>query len=234
MVDQDTIRNIAWEAITAGVPASDNSKVQTAVAVALAETGGTGDPKAFNGVAPDQSYGLWQINMLGSLGPDRVSKLGLSSYDQLFNPSTNATAMALISNKGQDWSAWSTYNPGKNGEPPAYLTYLPAVRAALPEGWWVDMNADAVKKWEANTGVLGVIPGSAQANKAVNAAGSLLTGGTGNWQDALKTLTSGGTWSRVVKVVGGVVLLGGAFFLLANRNGAVTDAAKAGAKVAAL
>jgi hypothetical protein len=40
-----------------------------AVAIALAESGG--NPAAHNPVPPDDSWGLWQINMRGHLGPVR-------------------------------------------------------------------------------------------------------------------------------------------------------------------
>lgn len=41
----------------------------TAVAVAMAES--SGDPRAHNDTYQDNSYGLWQINMLGDPGPAR-------------------------------------------------------------------------------------------------------------------------------------------------------------------
>jgi hypothetical protein len=81
--------------------------LQIAVAVALAESGG--NPRAHNRVPPDDSYGLWQINMLGSLGPARRKQFGLSSNSQLFDPSTNARAAWAISNRGTNWRPWSVY-----------------------------------------------------------------------------------------------------------------------------
>lgn len=53
----------------------------------------------------DLSYGLWQINMLGSLGPERLRQFGISSYDDLLNPSVNARA-ALILLRSSGKSTW--------------------------------------------------------------------------------------------------------------------------------
>lgn len=81
-----------------------------AAAIALAESGGR--PDAHNPKPPDDSYGLWQINMLGSLGPARRRQFGLSSNDQLYDPLTNAKAAVAISGGGSSFSAWSTYTNG--------------------------------------------------------------------------------------------------------------------------
>lgn len=84
------------------------------VGIAFAESGG--NPLAHNSKPPDDSYGLWQINMRGKLGPDRRKKFGISSNNQLFDPDTNARA-AYVVYKGQGLDAWTTY---KNG---AYLKF---------------------------------------------------------------------------------------------------------------
>ncbi len=85
----------------------DNIKI--AVAVARAESGG--DPKAHNAKPPDDSYGLWQINMLGSLGPDRRKRFNLKSNSSLYDPATNARAAFGIW-KQSGWGAWTTYTRG--------------------------------------------------------------------------------------------------------------------------
>lgn len=81
-------------------------------AIAMAETGGTGDTNAHNTTPPDDSYGPWQINMYGELGPARRKAFGLSKNTDLFNPLTNALAAKKIANT-QGLSAWSTYTDGK-------------------------------------------------------------------------------------------------------------------------
>jgi hypothetical protein len=54
----------------------------------------------------DLSYGLFQINMLGDLGPARRKKFGLSSNDILYDPLKNAMIGYEMSNQGTDWDAW--------------------------------------------------------------------------------------------------------------------------------
>ena len=61
----------------------------------------------------ETSYGLWQINMTGALGPERIKQLGLSSYKDLYDPVTNARAAFKLSG-GSNWSPWSAYNNGKH------------------------------------------------------------------------------------------------------------------------
>ena len=87
-------------------------QARTAGAIAWLES--HGDPNAHNTNAAtgDNSYGYWQINMLGDLGPTRRALLGLDNNEQLFDPQTNARAMRVLSSNGQDFSPWSTYKDG--------------------------------------------------------------------------------------------------------------------------
>lgn len=71
----------------------------------------TNRPMALN--KSSNCYGLFQINMTGSMGPDRREKYGLSSNEDLFNPLTNAQIAYQMSNGGTNWSAWSTENAAK-------------------------------------------------------------------------------------------------------------------------
>ena len=86
------------------------SALDTAYAIAMAESGG--NAKAFNGNSKtgDKSYGLFQINLIGALGPERRKQYGLSSDDSLYDPVTNARVAFQMSNGGKNWSPWSTYN----------------------------------------------------------------------------------------------------------------------------
>lgn len=86
------------------------SNVAIAVAVAIAESGG--NTRAHNPVPPDNSYGLWQINMLGNMGPERRKTFGITSNDQLYDPNVNAKAMSILSNGGKNWKPWTTYTRG--------------------------------------------------------------------------------------------------------------------------
>jgi Lysozyme like domain len=91
--------------------------LQIMVAIARAESGG--NRLAHNSNPPDDSYGLWQINMLGSMGPERRRLFGISSNSQLYDPVTNAKAAQSIY-KQQGYKAWSVYNSG------SYKKYLGA------------------------------------------------------------------------------------------------------------
>ena len=75
-------------------------------AVAKKETNGR--PLAFNGNAKtgDSSFGLFQINMLRDLGPDRRTKFGLNYNADLLNPVLNAQVAYYMSNGGKNWSSW--------------------------------------------------------------------------------------------------------------------------------
>lgn len=105
--------------------------LRTAYAVAMAESGGRAT--AFNGNRDtgDESYGLFQINMLGDLGPDRLKRYGLPSREALYDPQRNARIAYQMSGGGQNWQPWSAY---KNG---SYRQYLggdqsAAVQAPAP------------------------------------------------------------------------------------------------------
>lgn len=89
--------------------------LDVAVAVALAESGG--DTNAHNGDAStgDDSYGVMQINMIGSLGPDRRKRFHLKSNADLFDSATNARVAYAIW-KEQGWHPWTTYTSGKYKE----------------------------------------------------------------------------------------------------------------------
>ena len=86
--------------------------LKMAWSIAMGESGG--NPKAFNGNSRtgDCSYGLFQINMIGKMGPARRKQFGLSSNDELFNPVTNIKAMMKVSSNCTNWKPWSVYKHG--------------------------------------------------------------------------------------------------------------------------
>jgi hypothetical protein len=86
--------------------------LRKAWAVAMRESGGR--PGAFNGNAAtgDRSYGLFQINMLGSLGKARMKQFGLKSERDLLDPTVNARVARQMSRGG--WSAWDIDESGYN------------------------------------------------------------------------------------------------------------------------
>lgn len=60
----------------------------------------------------DNSYGLFQVNMIGDLGTSRRAYYGLKTNEALLDPVTNAKVAYTMSNYGRDWSPWKgTDNP---------------------------------------------------------------------------------------------------------------------------
>lgn len=101
-----------------------------AVAIAFPESGGNPHAHNPNAGTGDNSYGLWQINMLGGMGPARRQQFGLSSNDELFDPLTNAKAAFAISGGGKNFGPWTTY---KKGMHQAHLNKAAAAVRALGE-----------------------------------------------------------------------------------------------------
>lgn len=76
---------------------------------AVAKKESNGRPLAFNGNVKtgDSSFGLFQINMINMLGPDRREKFGLNFTAELMNPVINAQIAYHMSNGGNNWTAWN-------------------------------------------------------------------------------------------------------------------------------
>jgi hypothetical protein len=83
--------------------------LKMAKAIAFYES--TNRPMSLN--RSSECYGLFQINMSGSLGPNRREKYGLKSNEDLYNPLISAQIAYQMSNGGSNWSAWSTENAAK-------------------------------------------------------------------------------------------------------------------------
>lgn len=108
----DQIANVARNAGFTG------SALETAVSVALAESGG--NPKALGDIGIGEgSFGLWQINSHyhPEYGPD---------FTVLYDPQTNANAAYdVYSKSGYNFKPWSTFNNG------SYAKYLSSVQDVL-------------------------------------------------------------------------------------------------------
>jgi hypothetical protein len=101
-------------------------KAITMAAVALGESGGNTRSHNNNRSTGDNSYGLWQINMIDALGPERARALGINDYEQLKDPNVNARAMKMVLGS-QGLNAWSVYRNR------LHLPYLPEARRAYAE-----------------------------------------------------------------------------------------------------
>lgn len=80
---------------------------------AVAKKESNGRPLAFNGNVKtgDNSYGIFQINMLGMLKEGRHDKFGLNFNSELLNPVINAQIAYHMSAGGKNWSAWHGITP---------------------------------------------------------------------------------------------------------------------------
>jgi hypothetical protein len=162
-----------------------------ATAIAMAESGG--NERAHNRIPPDDSYGLWQINMRGDLGEERRRRLGLTSNEDLYDVATNARAMFAISNSGNSWQPWTTFGGAR------YLLYYPAAQA-------VSASVIAAKAGQ------GFAAGARDAvqditdpiEDAVDAAVGAATG----LKQAAAWLGNRDNWFRVAKVAAGLALVG--------------------------
>lgn len=100
--------------------------LRTAWAVAMRESHGNPKSHNKNRRTGDNSYGLFQINMIGNLGYERRAKFDLESNSQLLNPLNNARIAYRMTKHGKDWSSWGigrhAYNGNRNE--PAYRKWL--------------------------------------------------------------------------------------------------------------
>lgn len=185
-----TDAQIAGAAKSAGFSGSNLAK---AVAVALAES--SGNPNAHNAVPPDNSYGLWQINMLGSMGPARRKQFGLSSNNDLFNPNTNAKAAYAIAGGGKNFTPWSTYTSG------AYLRYMSRANKAAG-------NPDSASGSSNGTGVqqVGLISGMDSISAFFD------------------FISDPNTWLRLGMILGGAGLVGFALFQISGQGAKIVSA----------
>lgn len=186
---------IARYAYNAGI--RNQSDLQAAVAIALAESGGI--PTKYNGKGRDQSYGLWQINMKPSEVGDRKSLLGISNNNELFDPAVNARAMYIISKSGKNWGPWTTWPLRATGYMPQAIG---AAAGTIAKGGVSD-TADTVTETVQNA--TDDVTSTAQAAQDV----SMTVKAANAW------ISDRNNWVRVAKVgVGGVLIVGGAFLIV--------------------
>lgn len=200
-----------------------------AVAVALAESGGRTDAVGVNSDSwRSKDRGLWQIN---SHWHPEVSNA------QAFNPSSAAAAAYRISNKGTNWSPWSTW---KNGAAAAQMGRARLGVAQLgPKGYGgTTSSTTQTVAGTSQTADLGGL-GDGIGNALIDPLGLWRGLGVSNPVDAFKEATllavktgawvsNPHNWFRVALVIGGTggMLLG---LALLAKSGAMGDAAKTAA-----
>lgn len=206
MEEVGSVAVAAWGSDATSDDQGVSSEIVTAIAVAWAESGG--ESTAHNSTPPDDSYGLWQINMFGGLGPARRAKLGLGSNTELFDPSVNARAAHQIwSDAGGKFAPWSTFTSG------AYLTHVPAARRAAGNQLGSPPTHD----------ISDVLPAIADAVVGIAQA---------FWK-TMVWVSDPHNWARAITVGVGGALVIGALVVLAKPSTGVVDAALTAPRAAA-
>lgn len=177
------------------------SRAVIATAIAMAESNG-GETTAHNDVPPDNSYGLWQINMIGAMGPARRAAFGIKSNDELFDPFVNAKAMAQVSGLGVNFLPWTTYTRG------TYRDFLTDAQAASAQGGDWQAVAAALRKGQPPPKFGQPEPGTPAAaiKGAFDAGGSV--------DKAASWLSTPHNWWRIAGVIAGALLIFIAVFSL--------------------
>lgn len=208
-LSQSAIYSIA---LASGLP---NPKIMAAIA--MAESGGNTRAHNPNAGTGDNSYGLWQINMLGAMGPARRREFGISRNEDLFDPFINARAAKKIQ-ASQGLGAWSVYSSG------AYRKFLGT--SVKDEG--IENVADEEDPCELLKGTPtykyctdGGKPGEDIPDPLDVASG---------FADALKKtadfLVNPRSYLRIAYGLGGGILILGGLFLMAEKSTGVTRTAR--------
>lgn len=166
-------------------------RAKIAAAVGMGESGGNPRAHNTNTATGDDSYGLWQINMLGDLGPARRMLLGLKSNDELFDPETNARAMKLISANGANFSPWSVYKDD------TYKRFLsnPVTDQSSEPGWLEKVLKIASPAYAVAT-----------SDNPISDTTKALGSAVETMNKAARWMSNSENWLRVVYVVGGAYL----------------------------
>jgi hypothetical protein len=118
----------------------DDWRIVTTVAVILAESGGNptavGKPVYITGHGWAVAFGLCQLLSTYHVDRGPYPDVPRMTVAECFTPREAWRRMWLVMNRGRTgWSyiltPWSAFNPGPNGEPPAYKKHVPTALAAV-------------------------------------------------------------------------------------------------------
>ena len=107
-----------------------DKSLKMAWSIVMKESHGHATSHNLNPSTGDDSYGLFQINMVGSLGADRRDKLNISKNSDLLDPLTNAKAAFYMSAHGTNFGSWGLGPDAYDGDPAEpsvtnWLDYFP-------------------------------------------------------------------------------------------------------------
>lgn len=95
----------------------EGKSLKTAWAVAMRESRGRPTSRNNTPATGDDSYGLFQINMIGGLGDVRREKFNIEKNSDLFDPVTNAKAAFYMTARGTNWGSWGLGPDAYDGSP---------------------------------------------------------------------------------------------------------------------
>lgn len=209
-----TIPQIAQLAINAGVQQGQNLYV--CVSIAMAESSGRTDAVNHNNDGT-QDVGLWQINDVHKL-------LWIGRGDDRTDPVQNAKYMYSVSNGGNNWQPWSTYQNA------AYNTYMQQVMSTLQNVKLSRGTQLQVTNPSTLGGGYGTAPMTTQVLNASDIPGlSELKSEYQTIDKFFKFVTSPDGWIRILKIAIGVIMVitGVAIMMKAEIRTAAVIGAKA-------
>ncbi len=169
-----------------------DSRAKLAAAIMMAESGGNASQVTND--SDDLSYGLWQINMKGDMGPTRRALYGLKSNDDLLDPATNARVMSAISHNGANFSAWGAYTNQSYKKFTGATVSLVDLPIPGPGGTIVN-------------GLLGFLPGAVPGVSTSIGVLDTVTKVGGAVTNTARWVSNPKNWLRVAYVIGGGVLV---------------------------
>lgn len=95
----------------------EGKALRTAWAVVMRESRGHPTSRNNTPATGDNSYGLFQINMIGTLGDVRREKFNIEKNSDLFDPVTNAKAAFYMTDRGTNWGSWGLGPDAYDGSP---------------------------------------------------------------------------------------------------------------------
>jgi hypothetical protein len=168
-----------------------------------------------HGIGPkDDSYGLWQINMLGPLGPANRAQFALARDDQLFDPETNAKVARafVVRNMGGGTGSSQAMSPHS-----LYIDFGPWL-GSIPKA--IHAIASGVSQVDPSTGGANAAPGLGSGGlvpSQVGGAISSVIGGATSVLDVLKAffgvITNPTWWKRIgIAALGFAIIMGAVIF----------------------
>jgi Lysozyme like domain len=236
MTDTLTPAEVAALAYSAGI--TNTNDLITATAIPARESGYDPTKHNPNTATQDDSWGLWQIDVLTN--PTILTQLGLSDKTQLTDPWNNARAMALLYKSGNNsFNAWGPYkglSPTYNVTSDQMAAAAQGVAQAQANGWLTQSFADNLNK---AGGQWNALASGDSISHGTNAVGSVADAATAipdflSW--VKNAVLNKDNWVRIGLIVGalGLAIFGMMTVSKSFGGPGASDVVGAGVKGAAL